>query len=134
MRETTRTKGQRAAAPLRQERQCCPQAKAIVKVDLRVKRLSGVALIPSSYDHPRMAIVLNVIAAVMLIWLAMRRAPFWISVLLICLVTSPWLFGYLDEVDELDTQPGLLLFGGVVSVAFLSAVAVIARLVRRRIG
>lgn len=81
-----------------------------------------------------MAIVLNVIAAVMLIWLAMRRAPFWISVLLICLVTSPWLFGYLDEVDELDTQPGLLLFGGVVSVAFLSAVAVIARLVRRRIG
>jgi hypothetical protein len=43
-------------------------------------------------------------------------------------------FGYLDEVDEPDTQPGLLLFGGVVSVALLSAVAVIGRLVRRRIG
>lgn len=69
----------------------------------------------------------------MLIWLAIRRTPLWISVLVICLVTSPWLFGWLHEVDELDTQPGLLLFGGVVSVAFLSAVAGIARLVRRRI-
>lgn len=64
----------------------------------------------------------------------MRRAPLWISVLLICLVASPWLFGWLHEIDELDTQPDLLLFGGVVSVAFLSAVAVIARLMRRRIG
>ena len=70
----------------------------------------------------------------MLVWLAMRRAPVWISVLLVCLVTLPWLFGWLREIDELDTQPGLLLFGGGVSVAFLSAVAVIARLVRRRIG
>lgn len=70
----------------------------------------------------------------MLVWLAMRRAPFWISVLLICLVTAPWLFGYMDEVDGLDTQPGLLLFGAVLSVAFLTAVAGIARLVRRRLG
>src|SRR3954449_2678231 len=80
-------------------------------------------------DNRPVAIVLNLLAAGMLIWLAVRRTPLWISVLVICLFTSPWLFGWLHEVDELDTQPGLLLFGGVVSVAFLVLVAGIARLV-----
>jgi hypothetical protein len=35
------------------------------------------------------AIVLDLLAAALLIWLAMRRAPLWISVLIILLVCSP---------------------------------------------
>jgi len=79
------------------------------------------------------AIVLDLLAAALLIWLAMRRAPLWISVLIILLVCSPWLIGWIAEIDEPDTQPGLLLFGGVLSLAFLVIAALAGRTLRHRL-
>lgn len=78
-----------------------------------------------------MAIAIDVLAAAPLVWLALRRAPVWISVVIIVAATSPWLFGWISEVDEPDTQPGLLVFGGVLSAALLVAAAVVGRLIRR---
>ena len=79
------------------------------------------------------AIVLDLLAAALLIWLAMRRAPLWISVVIILLVCSPWLVGWIAEIDEPDTRPGLLIFGGVLSVAFLVIAALAGRTLRHRL-
>lgn len=84
-----------------------------------VGRRDRATLLPVDATIGMMAIVLDLLAAALLIWLAMRRAPLWISVLIILLVCSPWLFGWIAEIDEPDTRPGLLLFGGVLSLAFL---------------
>jgi hypothetical protein len=80
-----------------------------------------------------MAILLVAFAAVMLVVLSRRSAPWWASALVIAIVALPWVAGYVDEVGDDDTSPGLLVFGGVLSVGALLILELLLRTRRRRV-
>jgi hypothetical protein len=79
-----------------------------------------------------MAILIVAVAAVVLVVLSRRSAPWWASALVIALVALPWVAGYVDEVGDDDTSPGLLVFGGVLSVGALLVLELALRIHRRR--
>ena len=81
-----------------------------------------------------MAILLVVVEAFILVVLSRRAAPWWASAAVIAAVAVPWIAGYADEVGETDTSPGLLVFGGVLSVAALMILEAVLRIRRRRRG
>lgn len=79
-----------------------------------------------------MAIVLVVAAALVLVVLSRRSAPWWVSAAVIGAVAVPWIAGYVDEVGESNTSPGLLVFGGILSVGALIVLEAILRFTQRR--
>ncbi len=78
-----------------------------------------------------MAIALVVAAGFILVILSRRSAPWWASAAVIAMVSVPWIAGYSHEVGEADTSPGLLIFGGVLSVGALVILEALLRITRR---
>jgi len=64
--------------------------------------------------------------------LTFSPAPRWLLWLLPVLVAMPWAVGYVRERDEINTQPGLLLVGSVLSVLVVWAALLGAAEIRRR--
>jgi hypothetical protein len=81
-----------------------------------------------------MAIVLVAAAAIILIFLSRRSAPWWAPAAVIGVVAVPFIAGYVREAGEPDTSPGLLVFAGVLSVGALTLLEGVLRIVRWRRG
>ena len=79
-----------------------------------------------------MAIAVVVLAAATLVVLARRSAPWWTSATVIVAVGLMWGIALAVEVGEPDARPGLLVFGGVMSVGFLLILELVLWVLQRR--
>lgn len=81
-----------------------------------------------------MGLVVLIVGIGLAVWLTFSDAPRWrwVRWLIPVLVAVPWVVYWVRERDEVNTQPGLLIAGGVISVLVVCAVLLVAALVRRQ--